>query len=438
MSKLLEFFKGKKLIPTITALVIAVVLIAAGFYSTTYGKAEQAQSVEVVSLNLTETVEASGSLEAKPYAELRWKTSGVVASVDVKPGQKVKKDSALLTLQPESTSANIASAQADLVSARENLEDTINSDSGLAQALIDLEDAEQEYEDKAGYLKYLQTNENVPLIETYGWFKKSKTGGWTADRYTRNYRGPATESMLVEAENNAELARATLEDLQRKIELLKNNEQDVLAAQARVDAAQATVNSMSIIAPFDGEVLSVKQRVGDVINSGDVSVKIADTNHLYVEVDIDESDIAKVKAGNSAEITLDALPDAAFTGKVTAVNPVGEVVSGLVKYTVRVELDALKDKTFLPLGSTANVVITVKDSAATLAVPIAAIQNDEQGEYVWVTQDDGATKRVDVVSGSIAGDLVVVNGALQAGDVLELTERKSSFKAPGPFGGGSK
>jgi hypothetical protein len=150
---------------------------------------------------------------------------------------------------------------------------------------------------------------------------------------------------------------------------------------------------------------------------------------------VDESDVANVKLGNQAEVTLDAVSGVTLTGEVSAINPVGEVVSGLVKYNVRVDLDKVEDGMFLPLGTTANVVIQTKPASATLAAPIAAIQNDSAGEYVWVIQSDNTTKRVDVISGSIIGDLVVVTGDLQEGNRLQLVAT-SSFEAPNPMGGG--
>jgi len=159
-------------------------------------------------------------------------------------------------------------------------------------------------------------------------------------------------------------------------------------------------------------------------------------DHLYVETQVDESDIANVKLGNQVEATLDAASGVMLTGKVTAINPVGEVLSGLVKYTVRVDLDKVDEDVFLPLGTTVNVVIQVKEAAATLAVPITAIQNDDKGEYVWVIQTDGSTKRVDILSGAIVGDLVAVSGDLKEGDRLQLLQ-PNSVNASGPFGGGN-
>jgi HlyD family secretion protein len=223
------------------------------------------------------------------------------------------------------------------------------------------------------------------------------------------------------------LKKAELEDAQRTYDRLKDgpNAQDVLVAQAKVDAAQATVDSMSILAPFDGEVLYVESQLGDLVTADSLALNVANLNQLYVETQVDESDIAKIKVGDQASATLEAVPGVTLNGNVTAINPVGEEVSGLVKYTVRVDLDKVDKNSSLPLNATVNVVIQLKEASATLAVPITTIQNDSQGEYVLVIQSDGTTKRVDVVSGSIIGDLVAVTGDLKEGDRISTQSNEN-------------
>ena len=420
----MNFFKNKKIrnwgIAVVT--VIVVILIGLGFSSAGNANAAVNTEAKVIRLDVAETIETSGSLEAQPFASLVWKTSGVVEAVNVKPGDFVKAGDILVTLDPTSTSASIVSAQADLVTAQKNLEDLLTSGTDLAQAAIDLKDATEEYDDAVNYLSYLQVDTKVPQTKYLAELVQTRNG-WRYDYTTENFKGPAPEDWIVEAENDLALKRAQLEDAQREYDrlLVGDTSSDVIAAQAKVDAAQATVNSLSIIAPFDGEVLSVDHRVGDVVDTGELSVNIADMDHLYVETQVDESDIANVKLGNQAEVTLDAVPDLRLTGSVVSINPVGEVVGGLVKYTVRVELDSVQDA-FLPLGSTANVVIKLSDAQAALAVPIVAIQNDSQGEYVWAVRN-GEAVRVDVVGGAIVGDLVVVTGALQEGESLQLIDK---------------
>jgi multidrug efflux system membrane fusion protein len=77
----------------------------------------------------------------------------------------------------------------------------------------------------------------------------------------------------------------------------------------------------------------------------------------------------------------------------------------------------------------------VKEASTALAIPITAIQNDDKGEYVWLIKEDGSTTRVDVVGGSIVGDLVTVTGDLKEGDRIS-TAQSSGNEGPGsPFGG---
>jgi HlyD family secretion protein len=430
MKTVMNFIKNTKIRNWGIAAIALLAVLAWTFFSPNTSNAQTSTEAVVTSLNLAETIEGSGSLAAQPFASLEWKTSGVVEDVNIAPGDFVKAGDALLSLKPSSTSANIVNAKSDLINAQNALETLLKSDTDRAQTAIDLEDAQNAY-DKA---KDWRVSLNGKIWITRITYRNMGGRQIPVEHSYRDYPSPDT---IADADRDLALKMSRLEDAQREFDRLKDgpDPDDVAAAQAKVDAAQATVNSLNIIAPFDGQVLSVDDRAGDTVNTGDLSTNLADLNHLYVETQVDESDVANVKLGNQAEVTLDAVSGVTLTGEVSAINPVGEVVSGLVKYNVRVDLDKVEDGMFLPLGTTANVVIQTKPASATLAAPIAAIQNDSAGEYVWVIQSDNTTKRVDVISGSIIGDLVVVTGDLQEGNRLQLVAT-SSFEAPNPMGGG--
>jgi len=431
MNTILNFIKNKKARNWGIAPIAVVAVLAWAFFSPKTSSAQTSTEAVVTSLDMAETIEASGSLAAQPFASLEWKTSGVVEDVNVAPGDFVKAGDALLSLQPSSTSANIVNAKSDLINAQNALETLLKSDTDRAQTAIDLEDAQDAY-DKA---KDWRVSLNGKIWITRITYRNMGGRQIPVEHSYRDYPSPAT---IADADRDLALKMSTLEDTQREFNRLKDgpDPDDVSAAQAKVDAAQATVNSLNIIAPFAGQVLSVDDRVGDTVSTGDLSVNLADLNHLYVETQVDESDVANVRVGNQAEVTLDAVTGITLTGEVSAVNPVGEVISGLVKYKVRIDLDKVEDGMFLPLGTTANVVIKVKDEAAVLAVPITAIQNDSKGEYVWVMRN-GEAIRVDVVGGAIIGELVAVTGDLSAGETLQIVD-ESSFNAPNPFGGETK
>jgi HlyD family secretion protein len=430
MNTILNFVKNKKTRNWGIATIVALAVLGWAFFSPDASNAQTSTEATVVSLNMAETIEASGSLAAQPFASLEWKTSGVVEDVNVEPGDFVKEGDVLLSLQPSSTSANIVNAKSDLINAQNALETLLKSDTDRAQTAIDLEAAQDAY-DKA---KDWRVSLNGKIWITRITYRNMGGRQVPVEHSYRDYPSPDT---IADADRDLALKMSTLEDAQREFDRLKDgpDPDDVAAAQAKVDAALATVNSLNLIAPFAGQVLSVDGRVGDTVNTGELSVNLADLSHLYVETQVDESDVANVKLGNQAEVTLDAVSGVTLTGKVSTINPVGEVVSGLVKYKLRIDLDKVEDGMFLPLGTTANVIIQTRPASAMLAAPIAAIQNDSAGEYVLVIQSDSTAKRVDVVSGSIIGDLVVVTGDLQEGDRLQLVQT-SSFEAPNPMGGG--
>jgi multidrug efflux pump subunit AcrA (membrane-fusion protein) len=229
------------------------------------------------------------------------------------------------------------------------------------------------------------------------------------------------------------VAEASLADAQDKLYHLLNGPAatDLATAQARVLAGQATVNGITLTAPFDGDVLAVNYQPGDSASLSQPAIVLADRSLLRVDAQVDEADISQIRAGNAVSITLEALPSQSLNGKVEWINTDGTTVQGLVKYTVRIDLAAADPRALL--GMTANVSIVTDQQAGALAVPLDAVQLDQQGEYVNRVRS-GVVERVKVVSGQIQSDVVVVTGALQPGDEVQLIPPKASaagFARPG-------
>ena len=222
------------------------------------------------------------------------------------------------------------------------------------------------------------------------------------------------------------LLEASLADAQRAYEKIKDGPDAIQVAQlkARIEAAQATLNTLSITAPFDGEVLALESTLGDVINVGQAAVVIANRQALYVEVLVDESEIGRVQVNAPAQATLEAMPEVILQGAVTFVNPVGQTIGGLVRYTLRV--DFAEAPAGALLGTTTDVTIQTGEPADVLVVPVDAVQNDEQGEYVLKVVGEGDPVRIAVHSGMLVGDQVVVTGELAPGDELLITVPEDS------------
>jgi HlyD family secretion protein len=240
---------------------------------------------------------------------------------------------------------------------------------------------------------------------------------------------------LAQAQAKVAVAEANLVEAQSKLDELNNgaDPNDLASATARLQAAQATVESLAIEAPFDGEVLVVNYRRGDAVSQTLAAALIANRSPLHVDVPIDEIQISQIQVGDEVTVTFDSLPGLTLLGSVAWINPVGSTVQGLVKYTVRVDVAGSDPRVLL--GMTANVSIVTDVQAGALAVPLDAVQLDGQGEFVNRVKADGTLERVNVVSGQLQGDLVIVAGDLKPGDTVQVVEPVPTNQGL-PFGPG--
>lgn len=352
-------------------------------------------------------------------------------------------------------------AQQDLTAARQNAEIT-NFQTGLRNARDALDNAAshlKKYQDlEAQYPGYSQQHGNVledaqkaydRAVQDYQTalynFEQTQARNANAvadaqkslDTARANLeaaqRGPDALAR-AQAEADLAVARARLADAQATLDKLRNgaDPDDIAAARARVQAAQATVDQLVIKAPFEGEVLAVNYLPGDLVAQSQTAVVLADRSQLYVEVKVDEVEVAGIESGDAVTLTLDSLMGREFAGYVEYLNPVGETLSGLVKYSVRVGFQPPTDATVF-LGATANVTIVTDVQANVLAVPLDAIRSDDQGEYVTRLNADGTRTRVNIRSGAVEGDWVTVSeGSLQLGDRVLIAAAEPNL----PGGGG--
>ena len=126
------------------------------------------------------------------------------------------------------------------------------------------------------------------------------------------------------------------------------------------------------------------------------------------------------------------------TGKVSYIDPIGVSSSGVVNYTVRIELDEPDPQIYI--GATATVIITTSNPQDKLFVAVSAVLNDAQGEYVMRVKNDGSAERVDVVTGDISNETVFITGDLAKGDQVQLftantSETTTEQNRGGLFGG---
>ncbi len=286
------------------------------------------------------TIIAEGRLEPVRYAEIAFNASGVVSEVPVEEGQAVKKGEPLIRLGDESDT-NYAAAQLELVSAEKALNDLKNSaGTDLAQAVIDLKDAKEEYDNAFNYLNYLKNEDKVPQTET----RRFIIQNWKGYEYrinTKHFKGPAPEDWIIEAQNDLALKQAQLDAAQRTYDRLKGGvDADQLAVlEARLNAAKAGVAAFSVTAPFDGVVADLNAKLGNSINAGEPAVTIADFSYWVVNTtDLTEIDVVELEEGQMVTVTLDAIPDVELKGTISSIGQTFAENQGDVVYEVTILL----------------------------------------------------------------------------------------------------
>ncbi len=115
----------------------------------------------------------------------------------------------------------------------------------------------------------------------------------------------------------------------------------VTNAQAILYSAQAAVTSQSeLIAPFDGQVISVEVVSGQIVQSSQPVITLADTNSWIIETtDLKEVDILSINQGSSAIVRVDAIPGVDFQARVKTIQPLGKDNQGDITYKVTLSVD---------------------------------------------------------------------------------------------------
>lgn len=246
------------------------------------------------------------------------------------------------------------------------------------------------------------------------------------------HRADELQKAGVQPQQMLDTAQMTADSLRAKISLAK---QQVAAAAARVREAEQAVANCTIRAPFSGIAVSKDAQVGEMVSpvsagGGFTRTGIATLVDLHsneIEVDVNESYIAKVRPNQPVDAVLDAYPDWTIPAKVRTVIPTADRQKATVKVRISftepdhvVLMDPATDPRILPDMGVKVTFLEAADpsrndkakSAAIAIVPAGAIRSDKQSKYVFVVKDRAVERRA-VTVGAASGSDVEILGGLQ-------------------------
>jgi len=317
---------------------------------------------------------ASGYVTARRAATVSSKITGKVVEVLVEEGMKVREGQVLARLDDSNIKTSLALAQAQLVSARNALEET----------KVRITEAEQE-------------------LERQRTLVKNKI---------------ATQADYDHAEASALALKARLDQQQA----------DITVAEKQVAVWQQQLDDTVIRAPFSGVVTVKNAQPGEMISpvsagSGFTRTGICtlvDMDSLEIEVDVNESYINRVEPGQEVQATLDAYPDWKIPSKVIAIIPTADRQKSTVK--VRVAFNQLDPRMLPEMG----VKVAFREqgdlpgaSSGMALIPKGAVHEEGGRDVVFVFQDGRAERRAVTIAGADGEDKIVSAG-LNPGDKVIL------------------
>jgi multidrug resistance efflux pump len=366
--------------------VLLVCLLLANGCSGFGGQATPTQALESEA-DYDTVISATGIVVPEDWVTLSFSTSGIIEEIPVKENDLIAQGDMLVRLEgQENLEAAMSAASLELLAALQAL-DSLYDDPELrtaraSQAIVGAQQAIKDCQQRVDNLLTSsdpddidQAKANLVLakdkldkaLEDYDPYDKKPEDNLmratllskvaqvrkeyeSAQRLLNNLLGDANELDLEEAQANLALAEAQLVTAQRDFEILKEgpDPQDIALAEARVenarvqlDAAQATLEDLSLVAPFDGTVSELNVRQSEWIVPGQPVITIAELDHLQVETtDLNEIDVARVQVGDPVLVTFDALPGVEISGEIVRIATKASPGAG-VNYRVLVELSEI-------------------------------------------------------------------------------------------------
>ncbi|TAH48496.1 MAG: efflux RND transporter periplasmic adaptor subunit [Chloroflexota bacterium] len=371
-------------------LIVLVALVAIGAYFYFNQPNARAQQTAVVSRgDIKATVNANARVRAKNSVQLAFPFSGLVKLVNVKEGDDVKAGDVLAELDRTEAERRVQQAQMNLDARQDEL-----AQAQQPPPAAELEIAQQSLKKAALALAAAE------------------------DRYKKEASDDNRIGKEL-AQSDYEIARANFErqtrgtsqtDLDRLQRAIENAKLDLQNAREALEETQ-------IKAPFDGTVIEVKTRPGELMGGFNPIVTLADVGNLELLADIDEIDIAEVREGQTVELRFDAFPGETAQGQVTRLFPAASNDRGATVYHAIITLEPTELELRPGMGATLNIATIEKKNV--LRVPARAIKNAGTQKIV-VVKEGNNTRNVVVQTGVSDGNETEIQSGVSEGAIIVI------------------
>lgn len=364
--------------------------VAVGVFWT---RPKTAQVMAVQRADLTQTVVATGRINAAARIDVGSEATATVQTVHVSEGDLVKAGDMLIQLGDAEARATLTQAEAAQAEAqaRQQQQQSVSAPVALAavqQAQASLRNAEAEHR---------RTSELV----AQGFFSQQKLDDSRRALDTaRSALDSARSQSQAQQPNGVEVTLATTR---------------IQQAQAAVGAARARLNRLRIVSPVDAVVLARHAEPGALAQPGKVLLSLAARGSgLRIDAGVDEKHLSLMKPGLAARAVADAYPTQPFDARLDWISPQVDASRG----TVDVRLSVPKPPIFLRPDMTVSVEMTVGQQPQALVLNTAAVREPDSASPWALLLKDGVATRTPITLGLRGTGVIEVKSGLEEGDLL--------------------
>jgi len=326
--------------------------------------------VPAVRQNLDASISSNGKVEPITPYSIRAQFPTFVEKVFVVEGQAVKRGQLLLTLGAEETSAQLARAQEQLVTAEDDLQAARAG--GRADEAARLESDLRKAELERARLR----SEREALERLVA--KQAATKAELEQNQVALERAEADWQRLRKTKE--EFARRAQLDVERAALLTRRSRDEVRGLEEKVRSAQVTSQA-------DGTLYALPVHLGDFVKVGDLLGELADLRRVRVRAFVDEPDLGSLEPNQKVEITWDALPNQAWYGRTEQIPK--QVVARGTRSVGEVLCSVENAKLELLPNTNVNVRIHLRERPNALVVPRGAVQLEGTRRFVFVVAGGG-------------------------------------------------
>lgn len=343
------------------------------------------QTGKVVRQDLTATVTASGEIKPRNYINLGANVMGPLTEISVKEGDRVRKGQVVARIESVQAGADVVAQQAAI---NTSLSDSAGAEAGMKA----MEDA--------------VATAQAGLERTKAELQRTKLNLDRAQQLAKDKL--ISQQEYDQRQSEYATAAASVNEAQTRIAQAKSQQaqsrESVTSAQRRVTQMQANLTRVNdvlhkhlVVSPIDGVVTNLPVRTGETVVQGvqnsaaSTIMTIADMSLITAEVKVDETDIVNVKLNQTADITIDAIPNKTFKGHVIEIGNTAILRStGLAAsqsavssqeakdFKVVIALDNPPDEIRPGLSCTSKIVTATRQNA--LTIPIQALTVRQLGD----------------------------------------------------------